>query len=426
MKKIFVILMCSVICSATFSQNNAEKVNYKKASDDAKYRRSSLDMVLIEMDDFPEKSDVQAAWDSLEFPAKYNNHNIDAKTLDKQNYPITQEDRIALGLKGNKSSMDTRIQIDKYIEDQDIARRLVGKWFNESNGTMNFDLVAQRGFYNASDMDAAIVSGQARGRAALGDAGFELIDKTFITFSELNFVDNEPAAAIARDAAIIAAQMIPMDMLRVAAVAAANAAYEAAKEGYSVWTTTYLYKLDWSEEVAGEFLQMLYGDKDKFYASDIFKLNFVGQEKSKTLVLMSKNDDGTQKDNSQLIHKATGRNVNLVFRKLQKNYDSFKPKTPIYQIDDKFITAKVGTKEGLGSKSKFEVLEKVWNEKTQTTTWSRVCILSVSKKFPIWENQFNAGEEVEPQLNSKGEQIVATHFKGNKAVRSGMLLRQIK
>jgi hypothetical protein len=77
-------------------------------------------------------------------------------------------------------------------------------------------------------MEANIAKGAARGTAALADAGIELIGNTFVVISRFNFVSNEIAAAIVRDAAKIAAGQMKIPAAQAAANKAADEAYEKA------------------------------------------------------------------------------------------------------------------------------------------------------------------------------------------------------
>ncbi len=100
--------------------------------------------------------------------------------------------------------------------------------------------------------------GQSRGVAALGDAGEELIKNTFVTFTKLEFLENEPVARVVRDVAKdeIAKSMAGKPQILIdKAMQAADAAYEKAKEGYSLWSKTWLYQLNWNDSTSNNILQ---------------------------------------------------------------------------------------------------------------------------------------------------------------------------
>ena len=65
-------------------------------------------------------------------------------------------------------------------------------------------------------------------------------------------------------------------------------------------------------------------------------------------------------DLSQLIKIVMYRTMDESIVKLQRNYEEFKIKEPIYNIDDDgYVIAKIGLKEGISVNSRFEVLERI-------------------------------------------------------------------
>jgi hypothetical protein len=330
----------------------------------------------------------------------------------------------------DSNAADMPLIINKYIDQNKIANKLVAKWFNrQDNGAFDMNLIGERGFYNASEMEANIAKGSTRGVASLGDAGEELINNTFVVFTKLKFVSNEPIARAIRDIAIAKAGSLPYGA--ELAIAAANALYEKAKEGYSVWTTSYLYKLTWNDSISAVFYQDYWVDKDHldknkvaaFDTTSLFKLEFVGDEKATSLVTFSLKEKRTEE---QIITLSTVRNVDAVFSKLQKKYEVFKPKVPLYTGYP--ITAKIGMKEGLEGGEKFEVLEQTMDPKTGKTVYEKRGTIKVNKKL-IWDNRFVAGEGTAPAATDSAATapvIDRTTFSGGKNYYSGMLIRQLK
>jgi hypothetical protein len=126
-----------------------------------------------------------------------------------------------------------------------------------------------------------------------------------------------------------------------------------------------------------------------------------------------------------LIELTVVRNLDKLFTTMQQKYEVFKPKFPI--LTNPPLTAQFGMKEGLKGGEKFELLEPVWNNKTNKREYKRVGIVKVDKK-QIWDNRYNAGEIPQnPQVDKKtGESIQATLLSKNKVAYPGMLLRQMK
>ncbi len=435
MKKTLLLLLIFTVISL-FSDLSAQK---NDKMEDIKYRRSSLHTMLIETSDFPNKEVVMKAYKEAPFPDKYNNHTIGEKSFDPKQYLVSDEAIKAAGIKKNQKDIENGklpempLIIENYFDKNKIANKMIAKWFDrDSLGAFDMNLIGERGMYNASDMAAKIAQGTARGTASLADAGEELIKNTFVVVTKLKFVSNETVAAGIREVSLEAANQIKNEMIRQAAIIAANKIYEKTKEGYSVWTTAYLYQLNWNDSIAAVFYNNMWMDKSSinptkkelFDNSDLFSLNFVGSEKASSLVTFSlKKGEGNRTD-EQVIELATIRNIDAVYAKLQKKYDVFKTKTPLYTGYP--ITAKIGMKEGLEGGEKFEVLEQMIDKKTGLTVYKNKGVIKVDKKL-IWDNRYNAGESPKnPVLDKDGKPITVTTFKGGKKFYSGMLIRQLK
>ncbi len=433
-KNLFLLSVFTII--GLFSSLSAQE-NTKK--EDIKYRRSSLHTMLIETGDFPNKDVVMKAYKEAPFPDKYNNHTIGEKSFDPKQYLVSDEAIKAAGIKKTERDIENGkypempLIIENYFNKNKIANKMIAKWFDrDSLGAFDMNLIGERGMYNASDMAAKIAQGTARGTASLADAGEELIKNTFVVVTKLKFVSNEVVAAGIREVSLEVAHQIENEMMRELAISAANKVYEKTKEGYSVWTTAYLYQLNWNDSVAAVFYNNMWMDKSNidpakkaaFDNSNLFSLSFVGSEKASSLVTFSlKKGEGNRTD-EQVIRLATIRNIDAVYAKLQKKYDVFKTKTPLYTGYP--ITAKIGMKEGLEGGEKFEVLEQMIDPKTGLTVYKSKGTIKVDKKL-IWDNRYNAGEAPkDPVLDKDGKPITVTTFKGGKKYYSGMLIKQLK
>lgn len=429
----------------------------QESSKDFKYRRSSLSMILIESESFPNKDAVMSSWNNYPFPDKYNKHDIDLKSFNINSIVLSEQDLLKAGflkdtlknplqiakatasLKPVKylnaeqtiavvmptEKQEYQLKIDKVMNDNKLANKLVAKWFNRNaDGKFDMSLIQERGFYNASELEASIAQGQTKGLASLGDAGEELIRNTFVTFTKLEFIENEPAAAIVRDAAkaeIAKSMAGKPQMLIDKALAGADKVYEKTKEGYSLWSKTWLYQLNWNDSIASIFYNDLWSNPSAFDKSDLFSLEFVGVQYNQSLVTFKIGETRTQE---QLIDLALVRNVDNAFAKLQKQNEVFKPKMPIISTEP--IIAQIGLKESIDAKTQFEVLEMVWDNKAGKTTWKSIGKCAVDKKAPIWDNRYNAGEETEPQKDSEGNTIIGTTLKGSKKIQPGMLIKIVK
>jgi hypothetical protein len=327
--------------------------------------------------------------------------------------------------KKEEENDNTHLAIQKYFAETKMGNLLVAKWFNrKDDGTFDMQLIADRGQYDASAMQVNIAKGTARGTAALADAGEELIGNTFVVVSKLNFMSNEPIAAAAKVAAYALAANSPA-MLKLAAEKTADAVYNKSKDGYTVFTTAYLFKLKWNDSIEAVFYNDLWNDpsspsaaKKLAFDNANFEMEFVGQSKASSLVLFSNKDRGPEK----IIELATIRNVDNVYAKLQKEYDVFKTKTPLYTGFP--ITAKIGLKEGLEPGDKFDVLEQVMDPETGKTKYVVKGRITVAKG-QIWDNRYALADEG-AGIEKPQQDIDRTTFNGGKNYLSGMLIKQVK
>mgnify|MGYP001198599199 CR=1 FL=1 len=440
MKKI-TILFLTLVSTIMFAQNT---------ENETKYRRSSLSMVLIESENFPNKDAVMGSWNNYPFPDKYNQHNIDLKNINLETIKLSDKELVDAGflkdtlkteiellkasvkpvryLNNEKtlavvlpSELETyKLKIDKLIKESKLANKLVSSWFIK-NDKFDLTLIGERGSYDASQFDANNAKGNAKGEAILKDAGYELINNTFLTFTKLKFIENEPAARIIRDAAKVETAKAlagKPQFLIDKAMQGLDKVYEKTKEGYSLWSNTWLYKLNWDETSLNN-LWDIWGNLDELKSSDKFKIEFVNFQSNMSLVTFKLGETRSQE---QIIDLSLVRNVDKAFAKLQKENDVFKPKVPI--LSNKPVTAQIGMKEGLEGGEKFEVLQYELDPKTGLSYYKKIGTVKVDKK-QVWDNRYNAGQKPEnEQLDKEGNPINSTSFKGKAPF--GALLKQIK
>lgn len=431
------------------------KLNGQTPVLDEKYRRSTLQMTLIESENFPNKESVIKSWNTAPFPEKYNKHGASFTNININDINPTDQDLINAGflkdtakgkveialaetLKKPLRFLDEKrtlavvlpnekqlykIKLDAYIKSNELAKKVVAKWFNMNDkGKFNMQLIQERGLYNASDLEVNIAKGQARGLAALGDAGEQLINNTFVTFSKLEFYANEPAARALADASIAELAGKPQILVK-AATKQIEATYEKTKEGYSLWSKTWLYKLKWNETIANTFYEKLWSNPEAFKKSTIFELEFVNVQYNQSLVTFK---SGEQRTQEQIIDLALVRNVDNAFAELQKDNDVFKTKSSVFSISP--ITAKIGMKEALNGGEAFEVLELTYNAKTGVTSYKNIGRIKADPNL-IWDNRYNASETVEQYLDKNGAPLIGiqgTKFSDSDKVQIGMLLKQVK
>jgi hypothetical protein len=433
-----------------------------QGQDNLKYRRSSLNMVLIESDNFPNKETVVKTYKNHPFPAKYNEHSIADKKFDISKVTLSTKDMLDAGFYKDTLSGALKItiaktaaekigstiryineektlaviepmdlllypaKIEKFIKEKQLAKQVATTWFNRKNdGTLDEKLIIERGMYSASESDKDAASAGADDMQTLL-FDIDLIGNTFIVFNKLTFIKNEPAARLIMEVAkaAIEAKEKPMNpTMKEMAFKAIDKAYDLGKVGYTVLARSWLYKLDWSKEIAEDFYfryDKSNEDRLKNWENDtLLKLKYVGSETAQSLVTFSlTNKSRTQEE---IIAVAVDRIIDNTFSKLQKEYVVFRPVTPVTSVEP--LTARIGLKEGLEPGQKYEILEYAMGQ-NGFPALQRIGKVKVDKKTPIWDNRL--GAELEKLLDANGIELPKkefnpfTTFKGGKKAVPGM------
>ncbi len=420
-----------VIALPLLAQSNDQVLNY---------RRNALATMLVFHPEDEFGRNIYEAFDSLPLPDKYDDQNIGLRIID--NSLIVGVQRNDTGFyKATYGHPLTTIEIQKnalaienLLNKANVGQRLVSKWFNfqgESLDDAFFDtqLIQERGQYNASDVDVAVAMQTVRGVAALADAGEELISQTFVLVNDITYVTAEQEAEVAKATLSVLGSIV--DALfggdtgkNLASTAGAIAD---SFTGFKVKTHSYLYQLDWNDSIANIFYTQYYTSKPdttKISAylenSALFRVRYVAHEyefdKKSTL-------KGVY-ERSELVKTICARSMDKNIVALAKQYEDFKVKTPVYSVlynDNgkiKGYTAKIGMKEGISEKSKFQVVQRVIDTKTEKTTYKYVATVKPIKG-KVWDNRYNAVIE-----QGQGSDLSYTTFKKTSGgeILPGMLL----
>ena len=196
----------------------------------------------------------------------------------------------------------------------------------------------------------------------LKDAGEELIKNTFVLVNDIRYVDKEQSAKVAsgilKGLGSIAGAFLGSSVSNVA-----NKVGSVVEDirGFRVIVVSYLYQLEWDDEVAGKFYNDYYISKgeenpDKVAAfnadNETFKLKFIGAKR----VDSGETSYAGVFQPIDMIRKVCTRSIDKSVLALQRTYEQFQVKTPIYSVDPE-ISAKIGMKEGVTEDSRYEVLE---------------------------------------------------------------------
>lgn len=389
--------------------------------------RSSLHMHLVDDFSFDNGDKVLNSYNKFQFPQNYNDHRIDLNKIKLSEYELTDEEKAASGKKKSllgdaiadaaKGAVEgstaglvkvqdnsmVKLQLNKYNTSNKMAHEIIKKWFNiEEDGSYNMATVQLRALQTKT-MEMAAIAG-ASGTGGI-DQMNSLINNTFVVYTRLNYVSNAIAAEAIRQVAYQQVTKLPA-MLQAKAYKVADKIYEKTSEGFSVWTTAWLYRLKWDQDVFNLFLTTIDQEKKKIdlekFAAANFELEFISQEKATSLVTFSLKKEDKGRTEQDVFDLSTIRNMDKVLVKLQKKNDIFKP---IFPLRDNFSLA-AGKKEGIEGGETFEVLE------TKNGKYKRIGTMKVDKKR-VWDNTWT-GEDIEPGLTyfKKGSKkfVPGIHF----------------
>ena len=384
-----------------------------------KYHRSSLYSLMLK---HPEKefcNEIIDAFRSIPIPEKYNNHNLKLtvfpspvmKKLSKEELEGAYKDAITQVLNRNK-----------------IARRMVEKWFDRDakTGVMDMNLVMERGLYDATIQDVRKARLSARGTAMLADAGEELLNHTYVLVNDIRYADKEVQKSIAGNALLavnLMASFVPLGA-NVSSLVQGAAAVTANVAGFKVLVTSYLYKLEWNDEIANTFYTTMWMDaasadnavKKAFdHDQSLFRLKYIGS----ATIFSGKTAMGGVKSERDMFVKVCTRAIDRSIMELQKNFDEFKVYTPLVSTEP--LYAYIGMKEGVSPDSRYEVLE-CQTDKNGRTEYKRRGIIK-PVKGEIWDNRYMAADDL-----LEGSDLTYTTFQkvsGGK-FHPGMLIREIK
>ncbi len=389
------------------------------AQEEARYRRSSLYSILINHSDQKFADEIRNSFVQIPVPDKYNDHELAPKVFQLN------------GKLKNASSDRENPEITDFLERNQIASRLVGKWFNRDiyTGVCDMDLVKERGLYDATEFDRQMAERSARGKAMLEDAGEELIGHTFVLVNDIRYIDKAQKSAIwggilAGLGAAAGASLGNANLGRsVTNLSQSVGNIVETIKGFKVKINTFLYQLVWDDETAAVFYEKQYTDvpdpakRDAFNnARGTYRLKYVGKVESNgsTTSFMGVNLDKPE----NMVRKACQRAIDENIVDLQTEFEEFRTFTPILTSEP--ITASIGMKEGVSAKSRFEVLERV-EESDGSYSYNRVGVVAPVED-QIWDNRYMAVEE-----GAKGATLGRTTFKkvSGSTPMAGMLIREI-
>ena len=363
------------------------------------YRRGSIYSMMIGHRSLAYEQEIENAFDEMPVPDKYNDHGLGKKvfyTSDKkiEVKGLNKHGGFIVNASSNPSEMN---DFDAFLQKQQVASRLVAKWFHRKrgDGICDMELVQERGYQNASEVDKRLAALSIRKDALLRDAGEELIGSTFVLVNDIRYIDKSKGSSVI--GGVVSAVLKGSALLQ----GNSNALEQkdlgnliASYKGFNVKIKTYLYQLVWDEETASFFYDQVYTEKPDDSKKENFEnnrgkfsLRYLGMQESsgKDVSFAGINESKPQ----QMVRKACQRAFDENIANLQKNFEVFKVKAPLRSTEP--LTCEIGLKEGITEKSRYEVLETI-EDKNGHVEYKRVGVIRPVKD-KIWDNRYMAAEE---------------------------------
>lgn len=435
MRKLLLLLLLTSISLVSLSQDGEDSGVLQK------YRRNALSTIMIYHAEDEFGKDIKDTYIEIPTPDKYDNHDFGLKVLNYKDFNGVQANGKAGLYKAVYGSNLSQGEIKKNgaalertLNQLNVGKMMVAKWYNLSStdpnsAVFNMELIKERGLYDATAIDVENAMHTTRGLSALSDAGEELVGQSFLLVNDMTYVTAEQKAAAAKVALSIIGGLGDAFLGKGSVSYLTKSASDIADSftGFKVRNHSYLFQLQWNDSIQAVFYQNYYTeipDSAKIAAflndTDLFKIKYVAHEYEydENSVLKGKYN------RHDLIKINCTRSQDKNIAALQLAYEDFKLKTPIYKLiidNNGKITGyavKVGLKEGVTAKSKFQAVQRIVDPKTKKSKYRYVATL-VPVKNKIWDNRYMAAEEHE-----KGSELDYTLFKKTSGgdIYPGMLI----
>lgn len=433
MKKI--VLMMAMACAVT-------AVSAQEKGKEMKYRRSSLYTIMVPSDKLTGKEEkiVTAAFDEIPLSDKYNDHNLAIRHMDLTKIEVTPEEIQAIkdtqlsrekkatgllkkGINAIKTATSTSetgkmtdwekvARIQKWLDVNHIANKIISKWYNENkklvNGShFNTELINKRGIVSASKEDLEQADKMTGGRNEIETAAqLDLISRSFVLVTSYAYKSydemEEEFAAVADAVGSVAASVGGAGKYVALGTSLAKKGanvYNTYKNGYFIVATSYLFQLNWDEEIKDKF-EKYWKAKDltEFHNSPDFSLSYIDQTTRFSLVQTGAKGDVLSE---AAIRNATMNATEASIARLQRKYEPFRTLSELHFSEDgSTMFAYIGKKEDVKAGDKYVVLQK--EERNGIVDWYPTKTTIEVAKGKVWDNRYGI-EEKAPNTESNPE-----------------------
>lgn len=377
MKKGYLLL--ALLLSANIYAQDIEKGNRIPST----YDRSSITVFYMKFPGENHASEVEAKFPEVKFTDKYYNNNLDALVFEA---PFTR---------GDASVVPTKA-IESFLLQKGVSKSIVSKWYNrKDDGSMDLDLIFDRGMFNATDAQYIKAQATKRGDNILKDYGNRLIEKSYILVLDYQNVLTMKEAKVEK------------------------------MKGWKATVNGYLYKVKFNEETQNALYDCwIYPEDSPAVRQEKIKkfqeLNIPIEFVTQTVVYAtaSQPTEDTQlgklikqKTEDQLLTELVQKGYDESLYYLEMKHEDFMVKTTIHQVRP--IRAKIGLKEGLKCDHRYFAYEYVYNEKTNSVEPRFRGVIRATSKI------------VDNRQVAKGDMPTSQFYQtAGRRLREGYLIRQ--
>jgi hypothetical protein len=330
------------------------------------YDRNSLTVLFLDFSNENHWNQVKSKVNEIVLSDKYDNNNLETLLL-KPSF--------------NRSAVSSN-SFQKAILDElhraNAGNKIISKWYNRKlDGTMDMELVHERGRFTATDADYLKAQTSKRGNASLEEFGNRLINRSYI---------------------------LVLDIKDIKTMA------EAGSTGMNGWqsnVTGYLFRVDFNENIRNDFYDIwIYDDdikdvrskKSKAFEKLQIPIEFVTQKSLKVVSSQPEGDKGIgllfkSKTNEELLTDLVQKAYFETLYRLETEVSEFKVVTSIYSTRP--LRSKIGLKEGLKTDYRFFAYEHVYNPRRNKIVTKRRGVIRASSSSKIVDNRKVASGDTE-------------------------------
>lgn len=303
------------------------------------YSRSSLTLMAMDFNE-NHSNEVLSEFSEIKVPVKFYSNPVKDPVIDMGQVKRPVQAELPAFLQYVSDDFIIRM-----LNDKKIAQQILSQWFNrQDDGTFNVEVLKERGLYNANDNDFIVASASKRGTSTLMDMGLQLVNQSYV---------------------------LVLDYYSIMTMDEYYAKEETDKKdrtsnGYKAKVKGYLFRLDFSEEVAADFFKNYWIDaqdperenKIKAFDNAVFKWIPVGKQIAESTASQLNPENklsSKQKSRTELIYELNTDILEKIQMQMEAVSDQLRVKAMVSSTRP--ISAKIGKKEGLNFDQRYFVYE---------------------------------------------------------------------